>query len=60
MSMEELTQGGVVELTPIVGLDTLNLAAKLSADKRKELDDSQIVLDFIRKGKVQEFVFLLD
>jgi hypothetical protein len=59
MSMEELTRG-VVELTPIVALDTLNLAAKLSADKRKELDDSQIVLDFIRKGKVQEFVFLLD
>jgi hypothetical protein len=59
MSMEELTRG-VVELTPIVTLDTLNLAAKLSANKRKELDDSQIVLDFIRKGKVQEFVFLLD
>jgi hypothetical protein len=33
--------GGVVELTPIVTLDALNLAIELSADKRKELGDSQ-------------------
>jgi hypothetical protein len=38
---EGLPRGGVIELTPIVALDTLDLAAKLSTDKRKELGDSQ-------------------
>jgi hypothetical protein len=41
MSKEKLPQGGVVELTPIVTLDALNHAAELSANKRKELGDSQ-------------------
>jgi hypothetical protein len=41
MSKEELPQEGVVELTPIVALDTLNLAAELSANKREELGDSR-------------------
>jgi hypothetical protein len=46
--------GRVVELMPIVTLDTLNLATELSPDKRKELSDSQNVPDiFRRKGKVQ-------
>jgi hypothetical protein len=39
MSKEELPLGGV-ELTPIVTLDTLNLVAELTSDKRKELGDS--------------------
>jgi hypothetical protein len=38
---EELPRGGVVELVPIVVLDILDLAAKLSTDKRKELGDSR-------------------
>jgi hypothetical protein len=37
---EELPRGGVLELTPIVTLDTLDLAVELSTDKRKELGDS--------------------
>jgi hypothetical protein len=37
---EELPQG-VVKLVPIVTLDTLDLAAELSTDKRKELGGSQ-------------------
>jgi hypothetical protein len=41
MRKEKLPQGGVVELIPIVALDTLNRAAELSANKRKELGDSQ-------------------
>jgi hypothetical protein len=41
MSKEKLPRGGVVGLTSIVTLDALNLAAELSADKRKELGDSQ-------------------
>jgi hypothetical protein len=54
MSKEELPRGRVVELMPIVTLDTLNLATELSPDKRKELSDSQNVPDiFRRKGKVQ-------
>jgi hypothetical protein len=32
---EELPQGGVVELTPIVILDALDLVAELSTYKRK-------------------------
>jgi hypothetical protein len=39
MSKEELPQGGVVEPTPIVAMDALNLVGELSADKRKELGD---------------------
>jgi hypothetical protein len=41
MSKEELSRGGVVKLTHIVTLDTHNLTTKLSANKRKELGDSQ-------------------
>jgi hypothetical protein len=41
MSKEKLHQGGVVELTLIVALDTLNHAVKLSVVKKKELGDSQ-------------------
>jgi hypothetical protein len=41
VSKEELHRGGVVKLTPIVALDALNLAAKLSTEKRKELGDSR-------------------
>jgi hypothetical protein len=41
MSKEKLPRGGVVELTPIVALDALNHATQLSADKRKDLGDSQ-------------------
>jgi hypothetical protein len=41
MSKEELPQGEVIELTPVVALDTLNLMAELSTDKRKELGDIQ-------------------
>jgi hypothetical protein len=41
MNKEELPQRGVVELMPIVALDAFNLATELSADKRKELGDSQ-------------------
>jgi hypothetical protein len=37
---EELSWGGVVELAPIVTLDTPNLAAELSTHKREELGDS--------------------
>jgi hypothetical protein len=37
MSKEELPQGGVVELTPIIAKDALNLVGELSAGKRKEL-----------------------
>jgi hypothetical protein len=40
MSKEKLPRGGVVELTPIVALDTLNRVVKMSVDKRKELGDS--------------------
>jgi hypothetical protein len=40
MSKEKLPRGGVVELTPIVALNALNLVAKLSGNKRKELGDS--------------------
>jgi hypothetical protein len=35
MGKDELPRGGVVELTPIVALNTLDLAAELSANKRK-------------------------
>jgi hypothetical protein len=38
---EEPPRGGVVELAPIVALDTLDLAAELSPNKREELNDSQ-------------------
>jgi hypothetical protein len=41
VSKEELSRGGVVKLTHIVTLDTHNLTTKLSANKRKELGDSQ-------------------
>jgi hypothetical protein len=41
MSKEELPRGGVIELTRVVALDTLNLMAELSTDKRKELGDIQ-------------------
>jgi hypothetical protein len=41
MSKEELPRGGVIELTHVVALDTLNLMAELSTDKRKELGDIQ-------------------
>jgi hypothetical protein len=41
MSKEELPQGAVVELMPIVALDALNLVTKLSIDKTKELGDSR-------------------
>jgi hypothetical protein len=37
MSKEELPQGGVIELTPIIAKDALNLVSELSAGKRKEL-----------------------
>jgi hypothetical protein len=37
---KELSRGGVVELTPTVALDTLDLVAHLSTDKREELGDS--------------------
>jgi hypothetical protein len=35
MSKKELPRGGVVELMPIAALDTLNLAAELSTDKKR-------------------------
>jgi hypothetical protein len=41
MSKEELPQGRFVELTSIVAFNSLNLTTKLSAEKRKELGDSQ-------------------
>jgi hypothetical protein len=44
MSKEELPQGGVVELTPIVALDGLNLVVELSAEKTKVLGDSRKVV----------------
>jgi hypothetical protein len=37
---EELPRGGVIKLTHIVALDTLDLATELSTDKREELGDS--------------------
>jgi hypothetical protein len=40
MGKEELSRGGVVKLTPIVALNTLDLVAELSTDKREELSDS--------------------
>jgi hypothetical protein len=39
MGKEELSWG-VVKLTPIVALNTLDLMAELSTDKREELGDS--------------------
>jgi hypothetical protein len=39
MGKKELSRQGVVELVPIVTLDTLDLVAELSIDKR-ELCDS--------------------
>jgi hypothetical protein len=53
-SKKKLPRGLVVELTPIITLDALNHAVELSADKRKELGDSQKLSDFRHKGKVQE------
>jgi hypothetical protein len=41
MRKEELPQGGVVELAPIVALDDLDLAVELSTGKREELGDSR-------------------
>jgi hypothetical protein len=38
---EELPRGGVVELTTIVTLDTLDLAAEMSTNKTEELGESQ-------------------
>jgi hypothetical protein len=56
MSKEELPRGGVVELTLIIALDTLNLAAKLSADKRIELGDSRKGARLQTQGKSQRVV----
>jgi hypothetical protein len=41
MGKKELPRGWVVELTPIVALNALDLAAELSTDKGKELGNSQ-------------------
>jgi hypothetical protein len=41
MSKEKVLGEGVVKLTHIVAMDVPNHAANLSADKRKELGDSQ-------------------
>jgi hypothetical protein len=40
MSKQKLCRGGVVELTFIIALDTFDLAAELSTNKREELGDS--------------------
>jgi hypothetical protein len=41
MCKEELPRGGFVELAPIVALDTLDLVAELSTDKREELSNTK-------------------
>jgi hypothetical protein len=41
MGKEELPRGGFVELAPIVVLDTLDLVAELSTDKREELSNTK-------------------
>jgi hypothetical protein len=55
MSKEELPRGRVVELTPIVALDALNLAPELSLTKEKNWVIGKKVSDFRRKGKVLEW-----
>jgi hypothetical protein len=54
VSKEELPQGGVVEHTPIIALDTLNHAIELSGDKRNELGDNRKSARLRCKGKVQD------
>jgi hypothetical protein len=56
MAKEELPRGGVVELVPIVALDTLDLAFKLSTNKREELGDSRKGVRFQTQRKSLEIV----
>jgi hypothetical protein len=57
---KDLPRGGVVELVPIVALDTLDLVAELGTNKREELSDSRksVRLQVQRKssGIVQKII----
>jgi hypothetical protein len=54
MGVEEMTSGGVIELTTIVTLDSLNSGAELSSYIRKKRESVENVSDLRRKGKVHE------
>ena len=51
---EEGTEGGVIELTPVVTLDGLNGEAERSGYQGKEVEEDVKGLRLARKGKVQE------
>ena len=54
MSVEKATSNGVVKLTTVIALGSLNHGAELSSNIRKKLERVGKVLDLRRKGKVHE------
>jgi len=54
LSEEEGSSAGVVELLPVVALDSLDSGAKLSRHVGKEISQSSVGANLRRKGNVHK------